>query len=69
MNPVKAGIVQKAEEWPHSSAQHYLLGRSDQLVDNYDRPLQEVAVELTDGLNVGRGSYIGTPLFILNNGA
>ncbi len=26
MNPVKAGLCQKAEEYPHSSAREYLLG-------------------------------------------
>ena len=25
-NPVKAGLVEKAEDWPYSSAKNYLLG-------------------------------------------
>ena len=68
MNPVKAGMVSKAEDWPHSSAKHYFLGQGDGLVDNYHRPSIEIAMALTEGLNVGRGSYIGSPIFLLNGG-
>ena len=69
MNPVKAGMVSKAEDWPHSSNRHYFLGKEDELVDQYKRSSYDVAVELTEGLNIGHGSYIGTPLFLLNRGA
>lgn len=68
MNPVKAEMVNRAEDWPHSSSQYYLLGQEDELVNNYQKPSYEIAQQLTEGLNVGRGSYIGTPLFLLNNG-
>ena len=32
MNPVRAGLVTKPEDWPHSSARAHLSGRSDGLV-------------------------------------
>ncbi len=69
MNPVAAGMVQQAEDWVYSSSRHYFLGRKDDLVDSYERPSYETAQMLLEGLNVGRGSYIGTPLFLLNYGS
>ena len=68
LNPVKAGMVEKAEDWEYSSSRYYFLGQPDELVDSYERPSYDTAMELTEGLNVGRGSYIGTPLFLLNRG-
>ncbi|MBP9865962.1 MAG: hypothetical protein KBC91_06140, partial [Candidatus Omnitrophica bacterium] len=65
MNPVKARMVAVAEDWPHSSSRHYFLGQKDVLVDEYDKPAYDVAMQLTEGLNICRGSYIGTPLFLL----
>ncbi|MBU3759839.1 MAG: hypothetical protein FGM27_07935 [Candidatus Omnitrophica bacterium] len=65
MNPVKAKMVSRPEDWPHSSSRYYFKGQPDDLVDNYERPSYDAAIPLTDGLNVGRGSYIGSPLFVL----
>jgi putative transposase len=33
LNPVRAGLTQRAEDWPHSSIQAHLSGMSDGLVD------------------------------------
>lgn len=33
LNPVRANLVQRAEEWPYSSARAHLMGRADPLVD------------------------------------
>jgi hypothetical protein len=49
-------------------SRYYFLRKDDPLVDNYEQPSYEMAVSLMEGLNVGRGSYIGTPLFLLNHG-
>jgi putative transposase len=68
MNPVKAGMVEKAEDWEYSSSRHYFLGEADDLVSPYEKPSLETAMELTEGLNVCRGAYIGSPVFILNRG-
>jgi putative transposase len=68
MNPVTAGMVVRAEDWHYSSSQHYFLERSDEMIDHYNQPKKEVAECLKVGLNVGRGSYIGTPNFILDYG-
>lgn len=67
-NPVRVGLVEKPEEWEYSSSRYYFLSQKDELVDNYDRPPYELAMELTTGLNVGRGAYVGTPIFLLNSG-
>lgn len=67
MNPVKAGMVNKAEDWEYSSSKHYFLGEKDEMIDCYNKPPYDLAMELTEGLNVGKGSYIGTPLYMLRN--
>ena len=66
LNPVKAGMVRRPEDWVHSSSRHYFLGQKDELVDEYERPDEALAEALVGGLNVGRGSYIGTPLFLMS---
>jgi putative transposase len=33
LNPVRAGLVKRPEDWPHSSARAHLTGRPDGLVD------------------------------------
>ena len=35
LNPVRAGLVEKAVDWPWSSARHYLLGRPVGIPLNY----------------------------------
>lgn len=68
MNPVKAGIVARPEDWEYSSSRYYFLNQRDDLVDNYARPEHIRAEVLLEGLNMCRGSFIGTPLFIMNRG-
>jgi len=61
-------MVRRPEDWVHSSSRHYFLGQKDELVDEYERPDEALAEALVGGLNVGRGSYIGTPLFLMSRG-
>jgi len=35
-NPVEAGIVERAVDWPYSSSRHYQMGERDLIVDLYD---------------------------------
>ncbi len=63
MNPVKAGLVSKPEDWKHSSSRHYFLGQKDLLVDDYERPRREVIDSIESQLNLERGSTIGSELF------
>jgi REP element-mobilizing transposase RayT len=35
-NPVEAGMVERAVDWPHSSSRHYELGVEDVIIDQYD---------------------------------
>ncbi len=41
LNPVRAGLVSKAEDWPWSSARAHLAGQDDQLV-KVDRLLETI---------------------------
>lgn len=43
MNPVRAGLARRAEDYKWSSARHHALGRPDLLVK--DSPVQETAAE------------------------
>jgi len=65
-NPVRAGMVQKAEDWLHSSSRHYLLGQCDRLVDPYDVPAREKAEQASHGIDFQRGRAIGSKLFVLH---
>ena len=69
MNPVEAGLVNRAEGWKYSSSRHYFSGEKEDLIDDYQRPSFGTAQTLMEGLNVGRGSYIGTSSFLLNHGS
>lgn len=62
-NPVKAGLVDKAEDWPHSSSRHYFLGQTDELVDDYERTGYREAVELSTKLVLEKGPVLGSELF------
>lgn len=64
-NPIKAGKVGKSEEWPHSSARHYLLGKQDSLVDSYEQPTPEKAKEALAASDFAMGSIVGSALFQL----
>jgi putative transposase len=62
-NPVKAGLVMQSQDWPHSSARHYLLGEKDPLVDEY-----QIGGTLTNLPNLDeslfeKGNGIGSELF------
>lgn len=64
-NPIKAGRVDKAEDWPHSSARHYFLGEQDPLVDSYEQPSYEKAEEVLIASDFTVGSIVGSALFQL----
>ncbi len=65
MNPVKAGMVKRAEEWPYSSSRHYFLNQQDPLIDSYEKSSYEPALELSEKTNFTRGTVIGSELFRL----
>ena len=63
MNPVKAGLVLKPEEWEYSSSRYYFLGEEDGLIENYEQPDKESAVRIYNNLNLEEGHIIGSDLF------
>jgi putative transposase len=70
-NPVKAGICQRPEEYPYSSAKKYFLGASNELLDEYAcssvaerlRPLAELPPPVSD-LLFTNPQGIGSSTFI-----
>ena len=64
-NPVEAGLVKRAAEWPHSSSRCYEKGENDALVDRYEwgGVLPEIEGEARRFFE--RGSSIGSSLFRL----
>jgi putative transposase len=59
-NPVEAGIVERCEDWPHSSSQYYFKGERDALVDPYAYDGEPVTIEaehqekyFTQGYGIG----------------
>jgi putative transposase len=62
-NPVKAGMVKKPYEWPHSSSRHYFLGEQDPLVDMYDHADLPADVQPTNDRHFTKGYAIGSELF------
>ena len=58
LNPVKAGICQRPEEYPYSSAKKYFLGEQNALLDDYSpssaadslRPLATLPSRVSDSL-------------------
>lgn len=76
LNPVRAGLVKKAEDWPWSSARAHLAGRDDQLVSvapllsRIDRFADTLEVELPDDqfkpLRAAEktGRPLGSPSFV-----
>ncbi len=65
MNPVKAGMVKRPEDWPYSSSRHYFLNQTDPLIDPYEKPSDEPALKLSEKINFKRGNIIGSELFRL----
>lgn len=63
MNPVKAGLVLRPEEWEHSSSRHYFLGAKDNLIDDYEHPHQEEIGDIVNDLNFSGDHIIGSDLF------
>ena len=70
LNPVRARLAARAQDWPHSSVRAHLQGRDDGLVEV--RPLLERAPRFADLLDepaddeafiaLRRGELIGRPL-------
>lgn len=64
-NPLKAGMVVRPEDWPHSSSGHYELGRIDPLIDPYEHGALPEGLKLLDPRSFTQGSVIGSDLFKL----
>ena len=62
-NPVKAGLVEKPEEWKESSAGYYLKGIADELIDGYDRAPVEKNIKIFSNENFEQGDGIGSDYF------
>ncbi len=63
MNPVKAGLVLRPEEWEYSSSRHYFLGTGDHLIDDYEHPDREEIRDIEGRLNFEGDHIIGSDLF------
>ncbi len=64
-NPVRAGLVKEAVDWPHSSSRHYHLGEKDTIVDPYPE-LAEVKDLKIDEAEFERRVAIGSDWFQFN---
>ena len=62
-NPVKAEMVKRAMDWPHSSARHYEEGKKDPVVNGYEKPAETGEVFTEEFFTEGSG--IGSELFRL----
>ena len=65
-NPVKAGLVPRPEDWPHSSAAHYRLGEEDPLIDSYEFDPEKNALPEMGQEVLEAGVGIGSELFLLH---
>ena len=65
-NPVKAGLVDRPEDWPHSSAAHYRFGGKDPLIDRYEFDPEKNALPKINQEMLEKGKAIGTELFLLH---
>jgi len=65
-NPVKAVLVPHPEDWPHSSAAHYRLGRKDSLIDPYEIDPENRALPTLSEEMFEKGTTIGSELFLLH---
>jgi REP element-mobilizing transposase RayT len=61
-NPVRAGLVKDAAEWPHSSAAHYGGRRPDRIIDIYGKP-QRKEIESLNKVDFEKGNVIGSEMF------
>ena len=62
-NPVKAGIVERSEQWVHSSGRHWVSGDKDDLVDAYESHVHTVMNLTFDEKEFEAGSVIGSSFF------
>lgn len=62
-NPLAAGLVIKSEEWEHSSAQFYNLGRPDRLIDCHSTPELPKYFDIQNTKEFTKGAGIGSALF------
>lgn len=65
-NPLKAGLVPRAEDWPYNSSANYRLGRKNPLIDPYEFDPDKNALLQVDQEMVERGMAIGSDLFLLH---
>ena len=65
-NPVKANLVPRPEDWPHSSAAHYRLVRKNPLIEPYEFDPDKNALPKVDQEMMERGTAIGSELFFLH---
>lgn len=65
-NPVEAGLVERALDWPFSSCQYYEKGKADGIVDGYPQgtlPSIPKHMDRKDRLLFERGAVIGSNYF------
>jgi len=65
-NPVKAGLVKEAKDWPYSSKQFYNTNKIDELTDGYGAvgdTYKMLDVSLDDEKYFEGGIVIGSPYF------
>ncbi len=63
-NPVEAGMVDRAIDWPHSSSRYYELGEEDLIVDPYDHVgMRSMEIELIEGDEFEKMRAIGSEWF------
>ena len=62
-NPVKAGMVELADEWEYSSAKHYLGLGSNPLINNYEAPENSIKINYKDSMGFEEGNGIGSDYF------
>lgn len=62
-NPVKAGLVEGVQDWPHSSGCYYEEGTKDDLIDHYEEYGLPDGIDLDNEDFFTKGSGIGTNLF------
>lgn len=64
-NPVKAGLVRRADEWGYSSARYYHARQPDELVDPYEWDGGAAEIDADQEQFFERGSAVGSPIFRL----
>ena len=62
-NPVKAGIVLKAEDWEYSSAKHYLNKENNPLIGSYKMSEEADKMPYIDVKEFEKGDGVGSDLF------